>query len=79
MTDSSSDDRPIFMTRLVVDNAGMMIGGLAQVGSLGVTVFRRSATSCRASNRSVPSSNLRSIDDSWETDFEYMTSSPGMP
>ena len=37
MSECSSDERPIFMTRLVDDSGGSMNGGLAQVGSAGVT------------------------------------------
>ena len=34
--DSSSEDIPIFMIRLVAESGGIMNGGLAQVGSVGV-------------------------------------------
>ena len=37
------------MIRLVADSGGIIHGGLAQVGSVGVTCARRSCTSCRAS------------------------------
>ena len=33
---TSSDERPIFMIRLVADSAGIMKGGLAQVGRVAV-------------------------------------------
>ena len=49
-----SDDKPIFMTRLVDDSGCMMNGGPAQVGSVPVTPLIRSWTSCRARSRSVP-------------------------
>ena len=39
----------------------------------------RSCTSCRASIKSVPGSKISLIDDSWSTDLERMTSSPGIP
>ena len=42
---TTSDVRPIFMMRLVDDSAGIMNGGLAQVGSVAVTCAMRSATS----------------------------------
>ena len=67
------------MTRLVADSGWIMNGGLAQVGSVGVTIAMRSATSCRAVSRSVPGSKISSIDDSCSTDFERIVSSPGMP
>ena len=38
----SSDDSPIFMIRLVADRGGIMKGGLAQVGRVGVTCAMRS-------------------------------------
>ena len=44
------DDRPIFMTRLVVETGGIITGGAAQVGSVvRTTVAMRSWTSWRAS------------------------------
>ena len=42
---SSSDVTPIFMIRLVADSAGIMNGGLAQVGRSAVTCEIRSETS----------------------------------
>ena len=42
------------MIRLVDDSAGIMNGGLAQVGSVAVTCATRSATSWRARSSSVP-------------------------
>src|SRR6266508_3056173 len=70
---------PTFMTRLVADRGCIMNGGLAQVGSVGVTVATRSCTSCRARSRSVPGSKMSTIDDSWGTDLERITSSPATP
>jgi hypothetical protein len=58
------EDMPIFRTRDVVDVAGMMNGGAAQVGSDGVTAVTRSWTSCRTFRRSVPGLKSSSIDDS---------------
>jgi hypothetical protein len=37
------------MIRLVDDNGGIMKGGLAHVGKVGVATDKRSCTSCRAS------------------------------
>jgi hypothetical protein len=42
---TSSEDRPIFMIRLVADSAGIMKGGLAHVGNVAVICPIRSATS----------------------------------
>ena len=70
---------PIFMTRLVADSGGIMNGGAAHVGSVGVTLSMRSWTSCRDRIRSVPALKISSICDSWGTDFERRTSSPWMP
>ena len=36
--DSSSEDRPIFMIRLVDDSGCSMTGGAAQVGNVGIAV-----------------------------------------
>ncbi len=74
-----SDDSPIFMTRLVADSGGIITGGAAQVGSVGVTFPTRSATSCRACSRSVPRSKKSVIEDSCGTDFERIMSRPGSP
>ena len=54
------DDIPIFITRLVVDVGGIMNGGAAHVGSVGVTASTRSCTSCRACRMSVP--GLKELD-----------------
>ena len=71
-------DSPIFRTRLVADRGWSMTGGAAQLGSVGVMVAMRSATSCRASSRSVPCSKNSTICDSCWTDLERMVSTPGM-
>ena len=42
---SSSEESPIFMIRLVAESGGIMNGGLAHVGSVGVTCAMRSCTS----------------------------------
>jgi hypothetical protein len=53
---SSFDDTPIFMIRLVADSGGIIQGGLAHVGRVGVTCASRSWTSClRAASRPCPS------------------------
>jgi hypothetical protein len=54
----SSEERPIFMIRLVADKAGIMKGGLAQVGRVAVICPIRSATTCRAFSSSVPRSKM---------------------
>src|SRR5947209_2891820 len=79
MSDWVFDVIPIFMIRLVADTGGIMTGGAAQVGSVGTTVASRSWTSSRSVTRSVPSLKISSIDESWETDFDRMTSSLGTP
>ena len=79
MTDSSLEVMPIFMTRLVDDSGGIMSGGAAQVGSVAVTVATRSVTSWRTWSSSMPDLKMSMTDDSWCTDFERMTSTPGTP
>src|SRR5918997_7143801 len=74
-----SELSPIFMMRLVADAAGIIHGGLAQVGMCGRTWATRSWTSWRALVSSVPFSKMSLIDDSCETDFERSSLSPGMP
>jgi hypothetical protein len=46
------------MMRLVDDSGGIIHGGLAQVGSVGVIWAMRSWTSCRALSSSVPRSKM---------------------
>ena len=65
------------MIRLVAESGGIMNGGLAQVGSVGVTCAMRSCTSCRALSSSVPRSKISWIEESCETDFERSSSRPG--
>ncbi len=79
MRDRVSEDRPIFMTRLVEDKGCSISGGAAHVGSVGVTVAIRSDTSCRAVSRSVPFSNSSTIEESWGTDLDRMWWRPSMP
>src|SRR3954447_20360850 len=73
------DDMPIFMMRLIEETGGMRIGGAAHVGSVGSTVCRRSETSWRALNRSVPRLNHSSRLLSCGTDDERIVSTPGTP
>jgi hypothetical protein len=79
ISDTSSDDMPIFMTRLVAESGCIMNGGLAHVGRVGVTIATRSWTSWRASSRSDPGSKIITIDDSPVTDVERMMSRPSTP
>jgi hypothetical protein len=67
------------MMRLVAESAGIMNGGLAQVGRVGVICERRSCTSWRAFNSSAPRSKISRIEDSWATDFERSSARPSMP
>ncbi len=52
------------MIRLVAESAGIMNGGLAQVGNVAVIWLIRSETSCRAFSSSVPRSKIKVIEDS---------------
>ena len=79
ITESESDEIPIFIHRLVADSGGNIIGGLAQVGKLGVISETRSCTICRASIKSVSALKIILIADNWGTDFERITSNPGIP
>src|SRR5437899_8643899 len=73
------DDRPIFMTRLVVDSGWIMTGGPAQLGSWADVSAIRSDTHCRALMGAVPGLKIISTDDNCGTDFDRMTSRPGTP
>ena len=77
--DTVSEDIPIFRIRLVDDSAGIMNGGLAQVGRVAVTWLTRSDTSWRARSSSVPASKISRIDDSCDTDLERISVRPWMP
>ena len=79
ISECSSEVSPIFMTRLVAERGCRMTGGLAHVGSVGVTAAIRSATSWRASSRFPPRSKISSIEDTSRTDFERITSRPSIP
>ncbi len=75
----SLEDIPICMTRLVAETGGSITGGAAHVGRLPCTVASRSCTSWRASCAPVPCLKISSIDESWGTDLERMSSSPLTP
>ena len=79
MRDLVSEDKPIFITRLVEDNGWSMIGGAAQVGSVGMTVAIRSDTNCLAVNRSMSFLNSMMMEESWGTDLDLMWSKPSIP
>ena len=70
---------PIFMTRLVDDSGGIMKGGAAKVGRLGVAMAIRSVTSWRVLNSSTPGWNSTTTDESAGTDFDRSAATPGMP
>ncbi len=74
----SAGESPIFITRLVADNGWSMTGGAAQDGNVGVTAAIRSATSWRASSRSVPWSKSRTICDNCSTDRDRIVATPGI-
>src|SRR5215204_6097478 len=74
-----SEVRPIFMIRLVADNAGIMNGGLAQVGSVAVICESRSATNCRARSSSVSGEKMSRIEDNWATDLDRRSFRPSIP
>src|SRR5918998_1128301 len=74
-----SEVSPIFMIRLVEDSAGIMNGGLAHVGRVAVIWASRSATSWRARSSSVPRPKISTMEDSWATDLDLMSSSPSIP
>ena len=79
MTDRSADVMPIFMTRLVDDNGGIMNGGAAQRGRFGVAMATRSFTSWRVFNSFTPGLNCTTTDDNCGTDFERKSATPGTP
>src|SRR5213075_2302147 len=54
-------------------------GGAAHFGIVGVTMWTRSSTICRARRRSVPRLNSILTEESWPTDLERRTSRPGKP
>ena len=73
------DDSPIFMTRLVDDRGWIITGGPAQFGRVAVFSAIRSATHWRAWRTSVPGLKMSSMELSWGTDLDRMTSRPGTP
>jgi hypothetical protein len=56
-----------------------MKGELAHRGSSGLIAVRRSCISSRACMRSVPGLKINTIEESWETDLERITSRPSIP
>src|SRR5579859_2141474 len=79
MMDRVFDETPISMMRLVADLGGMMVGGAAQFGRVGRTMANFSCTSSRARKTSVPSLKIIWISESWDTDWERITSRPATP
>ncbi len=79
ISDTESDDIPIFMTRLVADSGASIIGGPAQVGRVAETADMRSATTWRACIRSLPGLKISWIDETWGADFERRMSRPSTP
>lgn len=67
------------MTRLVAESGGIMCGGLAQVGSLGVTCEMRSSTSWRTLPTSAPRSKTSCMEDRSATDLERISATPSTP
>jgi hypothetical protein len=76
--DSSLEDRPTIITRLVDDSGCIIAGGLATCGRPADCV-RRSVTTCRARSRSVPGSKMSSTLDSPGIDSERIVSSHATP
>jgi hypothetical protein len=76
--DSSLDDSPTIMTRLVDDRGWSICGGLDTWGRACAWV-RRSCTTWRACSRSVPGSKISSIRDSPGIDSERIVSSQATP
>jgi hypothetical protein len=76
--DSSLDDSPTIMTRLVDDSGWSIWGGLDTRGRACAWV-RRSCTTCRARSRSVPGSKISSTRDSPGRDSDRVVSSQATP
>src|SRR3712207_1581565 len=79
ITDLSGEVMPIFIVRLVAESGGIMNGGAAQVGRLGVATATRSVINWRTRISSTPGLKISTMDESCETDFDRMTSTPGTP
>ncbi len=73
------DVTPIFITRLRLDSGERITGGLTTAGSREAAIDSRSATSWRATIRSVPSLKIRTTDDSPSTDFDRSVFNPVVP
>src|SRR6266513_124086 len=73
------EDIPIFNTLLVDEKGGISHEIPDDSGRVGITWARRSCTHCRASRGSVPSLKMRRTDAKPGTDWERITSSPGVP
>ena len=76
--ESSSEDNPIFKTRLVDDKGLSIAGGFETPGSANIDTSR-SCTICRAFIMSVPCSNIRTIDESPGIDSERISSTHETP
>ncbi len=77
--ESFGDVTPIFITRLRLDNGERITGGLTTAGKRLEAIESRSATSCRATIRSVPSLKIRTTDDRPSTDFDRRIFKPVVP
>ena len=76
--ESSSDDKPIFSTRLVDDRGLSIAGGFETPGNANIDTSR-SCTICRAFIMSVPGSKIRMIDESPAIDSERISSTHETP
>ena len=79
ISETESEVIPMCITLRVADTGGIITGGAAQVGRVGVTIRTRSETSWRASSRSVPGLKSSWIDERSATDLERIVSRPGTP
>ena len=77
ISDTESEVIPMCITRRVADTGGIITGGAAQVGRVGVTMRTRSETSWRASRRSVPGLKSSWIDERCATDLERIVVETG--
>ncbi len=75
MGDSSFDDNRMIAARLVDESGCNICGGLATSGNPATPTawVRRSFTTCRASSRSVPGSNVMITDDKPGSDTDSMS------
>src|SRR4051812_18345460 len=77
--ETESDDNPTCITLRVAETGGIITGGAAHVGRLGVTIRTRSETNWRASRRSVPGLKSSWMDDKSATDLDRIVSRLGTP